>query len=143
MNNLRQKSWYYAVLITLEGAVVSVVALVGNGLLNQPGVLRDFSVNPVGFFAVGGAAVALLTIFLFDKLSRMQNHRIAFLLHSPFLWQLIVFILCALIVISVVTALRSVSQSELLAALDIGLNVTYAVFSLYVLYRVLATLFRK
>lgn len=141
MNKLRQKSWYYAAVVTLFGVILAGLLVFVAQLLGNVNELIAINIDAGSYIVGATLAVGVAGVSLFDWVPVKVKKRMRWLLSQPLARQAAVWFLTSILVLSFVKVLRSNLSNEWTAAFDIGLNAAFTVFGVAVLYRLIGVLF--
>lgn len=135
LSKLRQQSWYYAAVVTLAGAALGLVIFAVASLTRADGFVQGANLTPLSAAAGGlDILVGAVSGFLLDRLPKNKERSLRWLIKQPLIWQFVLFVFTAVVVLAITALLHANLKSTFVAALDIGLNLAYTVTSLFILY---------
>jgi hypothetical protein len=143
MNKLRQKSWYYAALLTSVSIVlaflVAWVALVLDGANELMSVKIEARNYIFWITIITGAAGS----FVFNWIPAKVKTRLRWLMAQPLAGQAAIWLLLSLLLLSAAELIRINVLTVWTASLDISMNVVFSLFGMLILYRFVDVLFKS
>lgn len=141
MNNLRQKSWYYAATLTAIGVIGATVLVVVATILDKTNELVLLNIEAASYIVGATLAVSIAGVSLFDWIPTKIKARMQWLMNQPLARQAAIWFLVSILVLSVVKLVRINILTVWTASLDIALNAVFTLFGILVLYRLIGVLF--
>lgn len=141
MNKLRQKSWYYAAVVTLFGVTLGGLLVFVAQLLGKVNELIAINIDAGSYIVGATLAISVAGASLFDWIPENVKKRMRWLLRQPLARQAAVWFFTSILVLSFMKVLRVNISHAWIAALDIGLNAAFILFGSVVVYRLIQVLF--